>query len=198
MSDIWKQQKDETPKSWRAFCIYREMAPENRSYAKVAEALGRPRGYTRYIEEWGSKYDWQARVLAFDNHQASLRLDESNKKRQSHREKMLERYDKVLDMLDEALDNFRITQADIIQDTEDPQRPGHRLRVIKVRNTIHDGRMLINSIIEADKAKRLALGMATSITSQHIDHTSDGEQINNTIEFRWVDSSDNSGFEQEQ
>lgn len=59
----------ETPLAAAAFHEYAEMGMKpgsRRSLAKLAEVLGKPRGYVGQLERWSATFDWQRRVKAFD------------------------------------------------------------------------------------------------------------------------------------
>ncbi len=55
----------ETSKAAAVYAMYEAMGPE-RTYPKLAAALGKHSGYTRQIETWASQFHWQARVQAYD------------------------------------------------------------------------------------------------------------------------------------
>lgn len=80
----WKKREDETDAAYAAFRKYLDLGIE-RSHRKVAEALGRPAGYTRWIEEWSSKYDWVKRASAWEAHLRGLEQAKAEKK---HLEKL--------------------------------------------------------------------------------------------------------------
>jgi hypothetical protein len=67
----WELRDDETPKSYAAFCIYRDLGPD-RSVAKALEADGKTVGSRGYWEAWCSKYDWVDRAAAYDLHTDGL------------------------------------------------------------------------------------------------------------------------------
>jgi hypothetical protein len=77
MSDEpWTRLEDETDKAYRAFCIYRDAGPDKRTHEYVREELGKASGYTRWLEEWSSKYDWVDRASAYDDHLEEQRRQE--------------------------------------------------------------------------------------------------------------------------
>ena len=67
MAELWEMQDTDTPKSWEAFVVYRDM--EKRSLAKVAEKLGKSNAL---IERWSQKHNWQERVRAWDDEKDKL------------------------------------------------------------------------------------------------------------------------------
>jgi len=65
--DSWEQRPSEPPKAYNAFCVHRDMGLA-RSLAKTAEALNHPPGYKQTLWEWSTKYFWQSRCRAYDQH----------------------------------------------------------------------------------------------------------------------------------
>ena len=77
MSDeSWTKREDESSKAYRAFEIYRDAGPDKRSHEYVRQELGKSSGYTRWLEEWSSKYNWVSRAEAFDEHLEEKRREE--------------------------------------------------------------------------------------------------------------------------
>src|SRR5437588_9523210 len=69
---MWERQTGESSKAFEAFALYRDGGSE-RSYARVARELGKS---LTLINRWGIRRQWQARVLAYDDH-----LDERRRER---------------------------------------------------------------------------------------------------------------------
>jgi hypothetical protein len=66
MSDqLFSRQERETDKAWAAFVVYRDLGPEERTRAKVAEQLGKS---ARWIEIWSRRWNWTERARAYDVH----------------------------------------------------------------------------------------------------------------------------------
>jgi hypothetical protein len=59
--------EQETPKSAAAFHEYCLLGYD-RSLAKLALKLGRTSAYTRHLESWSAKYNWQERAREYDAH----------------------------------------------------------------------------------------------------------------------------------
>ena len=60
---VWDRQPHDTDKSWRAFCIFRDLGPD-RTYNATAKEYGiRDR---QGIARMAQAHDWRARVQAFD------------------------------------------------------------------------------------------------------------------------------------
>ncbi len=66
MALAFEQQPKESDKAFAAFSVYLSQGPE-RSLAKTAAKLGRSKVL---MEKWSSKFDWPARVAAYNAHMA--------------------------------------------------------------------------------------------------------------------------------
>ena len=66
-----EQELQETAKAAAVFHEYCLLGI-GRSFAKLAQKLGRPAGYTRQLETWSSQYHWQERVKQYDADQAKI------------------------------------------------------------------------------------------------------------------------------
>jgi hypothetical protein len=61
-----EQRDNETAKAHNAFAIYRDLPPNTRSLRRVVQALGKPSGYMRMVEQWSSQHEWGERAVAHD------------------------------------------------------------------------------------------------------------------------------------
>lgn len=61
--DPWERRGNETAKAYAAFQVYIAQGSD-RSYANVAEAMGKSR---TWIEQWGKKHEWVPRAAAWDS-----------------------------------------------------------------------------------------------------------------------------------
>ena len=68
MTQPWLRLENESTKGYNAFCKYRDMSPDVRSYDKVREALGKKAGYIRQLEYWASSYNWVQRATQYDDY----------------------------------------------------------------------------------------------------------------------------------
>jgi hypothetical protein len=66
MALAFEQQAKESDKAFAAFSMYLSQGPE-RSLAKTAVKLGRSKVL---MEKWSSRFDWSARVAAYNSHMA--------------------------------------------------------------------------------------------------------------------------------
>lgn len=67
MSKPWERQPGESMKAFKAFTIYRDLGPLERSQEKVKEAL--ERSSRTMISDWSVKFNWKKRVEAWDDEQ---------------------------------------------------------------------------------------------------------------------------------
>jgi hypothetical protein len=66
VSRFWERQPDETGKAYEAFTCYRDLGPD-RSLAKAAESYYGSSTNLAQIGLWSRKFDWVARVRAYDD-----------------------------------------------------------------------------------------------------------------------------------
>lgn len=59
----WERRPDESEKAFEAFSLYRDMGSK-RTIAAVAEKLQKSR---QLIQRWQKRYEWAARINAYDN-----------------------------------------------------------------------------------------------------------------------------------
>lgn len=76
MGAIWERlvNEGETAKAFKAFTLYRDMTPEDRSFRKVAEIMGY--SSTTGIERWAArdKFRWVERATAYDDWRDKTKL----------------------------------------------------------------------------------------------------------------------------
>jgi hypothetical protein len=100
---IWEKQADETPKSYNAFCAYRDLGI-HRTLQKAAQIhYGREDANKRQLETWSAKYDWVKRAAAYDEkerqqYEAALAKD-YEQERLRERERRQTTVKKLQDML---------------------------------------------------------------------------------------------------
>lgn len=76
----WERQRDpntgklEPLQAYKYFTEYLLMG-DNRSLRKLCKKLGKNSGYTRYLEEYSSKYNWQKRVQAYEEQKIQERRE---------------------------------------------------------------------------------------------------------------------------
>lgn len=79
--NAFEMQPNETSKSFARFCAYRDMHPNRRSLAKVAEQFGVS---LRLVEQQSVAHQWRERCRQWDAHQ-----DAERRKRIAERDKVL-------------------------------------------------------------------------------------------------------------
>ncbi|MDO4281339.1 MAG: hypothetical protein Q4C56_06880 [Peptococcaceae bacterium] len=65
----WEQRPDETAKAFEAFCLYRDMAPAERSQANLVKRYGKS---ARSVDVWSRRHAWVKRCEAWDGEQDRL------------------------------------------------------------------------------------------------------------------------------
>jgi hypothetical protein len=78
MDAAWERRSGETPKAFAAFCAYRDTLPKDRSIAKCAAAYYGDTASVSKVNQWkrwSARYDWQARVKAWDDEQDRIALE---------------------------------------------------------------------------------------------------------------------------
>lgn len=65
--ELWEKQSYDTPKSYRLFCIYRDLGVL-RSLEKVRIELKRDKNYLRALQRNSALYHWVERAEAYDNY----------------------------------------------------------------------------------------------------------------------------------
>jgi len=92
---IWYRQKNETVKSYKYFCVYRDAGIE-RSFEYVSKVVKKS---TVVIGNIAKKYNWNERALAYDDYLEDLKL----KKQEKAIEEMNERHIKISMQLQEKI-----------------------------------------------------------------------------------------------
>jgi hypothetical protein len=94
MSQPWERRSHESSKSFRHFCIYRDMGP-GRSLAKAAGESGVRVGL---LERFSAKWEWVARVTAYDD-ELDRQKRESN---EAERRSMADRHARLAMLIQSA------------------------------------------------------------------------------------------------
>lgn len=108
---FWERQPGESAQAFDAFRIYRDLGPDGRSTAKVAQACGKN---VSLINRWSSRNLWQARVAAYDAEQDRIRTaaaaravaeeaERWERQRQRQREDEIAVRDKLFDRVNRIL-----------------------------------------------------------------------------------------------
>jgi len=67
----WERREGETAKAFGMFTAYLNMKPAERSYRNLAKMYNKNGTYVTQISRWASKWEWQARLLAWTEWQAA-------------------------------------------------------------------------------------------------------------------------------
>jgi hypothetical protein len=89
-SDLWSQQIGESGKAFRAFVAYREMAPHERSLrTSYRQTTGRQQAKdaSGQWRTWYERWNWKARVLAYDREQDRVYQAERHHQRKEMRDR---------------------------------------------------------------------------------------------------------------
>jgi hypothetical protein len=110
---VYERTQGEPAKAWQAFTVYRD-AGAARSYRSVAESLSKS---VSLIERWGSRWNWQRRVIEYDHVQeAQARAEMARDNREMHKRHINEGLllqQKGVERL-QALDTDRMSVRDAI------------------------------------------------------------------------------------
>jgi len=171
-STLWERQEHDTPRSWEAFVIYRDMGAE-RSLVKawVAYRTGMNQGQNRdnipampgYFKDWSSTHNWQKRVKAYDEYLAK----KEREKREALREKIIE--DELTDY-DWQLTLWRkvMSSAKLHEISRGEKLPDGTL-VKLVELLVNQWYTLTRWRDDISRQGRRALGMPDRITQEKVD-----------------------------
>ena len=151
----WSRQEGESEVAFEAFATYRDLEPTERSLSEAARRLGKSK---QVLSVWSRKWEWRARVRAWDDKQDEVQreamLDERRKmgKRHANQSKSFQRLlmepavalGKKLSTDKEFAEKFRAGIADM--------KPAEALALIKACAGAYPSLM---------RAERLAMGEST-------------------------------------
>lgn len=68
--ELWERQPEESEPCWRAFVLYRDLEPQDRSLTEAyRRADGDPTwGTPTHYQRWSKEWLWRERVIAYDNY----------------------------------------------------------------------------------------------------------------------------------
>lgn len=101
-SKPWERREDESAKAFEAFEIYLHMG-DNRSLSKVAQRLHKSK---TMLGRWSSRYEWQIRVVKYENELRREEYDRLKKERKRIRDKQLKLSDLLQRKAMDALKNL--------------------------------------------------------------------------------------------
>ena len=156
-----KPEKEETLRAAAAFAEYRGLGSE-RSLAKLAQKLGKSKGYVGHLERWSTRYTWQKRVKEYDQVVIDRAAEERRKQLNEAIESMNQRH------IDIALN----LQFQLLQRLDALMAAGDFGAVAWV-----------SAMRLATDLERLARGVPTQVTAVQAEHSGPGGEA---IGFRAV------------
>jgi len=125
---MWERLPNETPKAYKAFCVYRSLPitnnanpEEQRSLLNVSRKLGYAHGEgtpASTISNWASKYSWVDRATAYDEHSAIVEVTLAEADIARFQQEVIDRRTTQIAMLNDALDAKLMKVLKASQDTE--------------------------------------------------------------------------------
>jgi hypothetical protein len=113
MSQPWERRAHESAKSFRYFCVYRDMGPE-RSIVKTV--TGESTAKLRWLEHLSSKWQWVARAAAYDDEVDRQKREASEAERRS----MAERHARLAMLMQSAAIDQTRKWLEEVQASEKP------------------------------------------------------------------------------
>jgi hypothetical protein len=150
-NQIWKRLPSDTDKSFKAFCIYRDMGA-SRSVRDVAQELNKS---LTVIARWSTANDWTKRVAAFD-----ASLDEKNLDENAERQKLIK---------DSAFEDYLFLRKLITKYKDDYEKA--ELKGVSP----HDASTLAALMKQADDSARRAVGLPDKISESKQENTIKGK-----------------------
>ena len=150
----WERQSSDTPKSWAAFGVYRDLGP-SRTLAAAAAELNRS---VALLADWSRAYSWVARAAAWDGEQDRLRTVAMQREviamAQRHARQAQRAQDAGMVPIDALME--KITEAGGLENVKN-------LRIPELIKLSQDA---IRSLPASMQAERLARGEPTEIVQQ--------------------------------
>jgi hypothetical protein len=141
---VWERQPDEPSRAYAAFVRYRDMGPQQRSFAAVGRAVhgartGRKRGATGRVAAWASRWCWRERAQAWDDHcyaEASVAKIDAVRKMNERHELQLRAAFNVVIRRAAKIDPAELTVAQVFLFTE---------KLIHLERLVHGQPILIEA-----------------------------------------------------
>ena len=171
MAQLFEQQPNESNKAFAAFTLYLSLGPE-RSVAEVGRKLMRSEVL---IGRWSAKFDWPARVAAYNAHLATVEREASEAlarsksaewltRQQKLREREWEMHEKCIAAAERALKTFLEREkpfaslADIARILEVASKLGRMASGLVTDSIEHSGEVNVNFRAEVAAAVRKVYG----------------------------------------
>ncbi len=100
MVALWERLESDTPKSYQAFCIYRDMGGKRTLDSAWQQYQDGTKTVSGYFRQWSIDHNWQERVQAWDGYQDSLRQERKLQKRIEIENNAVSDYDLLRKMID--------------------------------------------------------------------------------------------------
>lgn len=121
----WEMMEDESSRAYEAFCIYYQFDPKLRSMKRVAEELGHPDSYVKWLEQWSSKYSWVQRARDYDSHVARSNHERERKVAEERAKARLEAIEEARSIFTNRASELAYT---LIEHTVNPDATGANVR----------------------------------------------------------------------
>lgn len=165
--------KGETVKSHQAFLDYIDMGHQ-RSLPKLMAQYDQmtterpPCTQIKTLKTWSSKFDWQHRLMEYQNECQSLAVATQREAYNQHIQRALPLANRLMTQMETMLDNFqqmRITSRSMIPDPRDPTRQ-RMIESIQHKVNTRDLRDLSAMFGQLSKDMRTMLGVPTMSESK--------------------------------
>jgi hypothetical protein len=155
----WHRQPEESDKSWAAFCVYRDLPPQERTLTQAYfDFYGKDPDISAYngslFSAWAKRYRWHERVQQYDNHVDDQIRTELEARRLKAR---LSTADLGQRLREQAADALESLQA-IIFTTEKVQQEDGTVKTVQVPKSNLSPREITDLAKTGVKLERLALG----------------------------------------
>lgn len=177
---VWEQLADENTKQYQAFFDYCQMGVGRSldklcaQYASQKGAQDAPKPPTTNLstlKSWSSKFDWVARVAAWDQHLRDIEQQAREAAQRQIIDRELEAYEAEYARWWQAFESTPYHEQDWVQETDDPQRPGQKMRVVVVNSNVTKQRTLLRWFKDLTDLGRRAVGLPDKITESKTEHS---------------------------
>lgn len=182
----WERLPDETDRAWAAFCVYRDMGPETRSYNRAyQQRYAKPEGAQApaFFRRWGAQQSWVERARAWDHH-----LDEVNRRAQEEdarkwRQRRRDLLGAYFAKLAQALDAAVWVETVLTAKVQDPSKP-YLKEGVHLRDITQAVNMIANQLrSEYDDLPTQKVEQVATIIGDTLDRWSElsEEELDNVI-----------------
>lgn len=164
----WERQERETPKAFDAFCVYRDMPPQERSASKAATIVGK--SYS-LLQQWSQKYGWVDRAAAWDEENDRIKREADQKAQIEAIKEMRKRHTKVaVKMIDKA-------EAAIDEILAGEIKPADIPRIVDIATKLERiSRGDVETVIEERQGESIAPAVTFYIPDNNRQNTGDDDE----------------------